>query len=127
MLRDRSDRERGAGVLSMTIGMMMFLIMLVFAVNLLYNLYTTSVISSLALDAARDAAELGGDTGAAMTEFESQVADATQFTITETDTHVVVTIAWTSRSLFPALDNDAPAFGTINRTFTVRREQQQEQ
>ncbi len=122
--RDRTDRERGAGVFSMAIGLMMFLIMLVFAVNLLYNLYTTSVISSLALEAARDAAEMGGSTADAANDFRAEVDGATTFTLNRQGPNIVATIRWESRSLFPAF-TDARAFGVIDRTFTVRVEEQQ--
>ena len=132
--RERIDRERRAGVFSATFGMMMFFVMLTFAVNLLYNLYTTSVVSSLALDAARDAAEFQGSPGEAEMEFRSQVDNATTFTIgmgTNADGEEVVEVhvVWQSRSLFPTFNtvSDSQAFGVLDRTFTVRREVQQDE
>lgn len=135
MTRDQTDQERGAGVFSMAMGLTMFLLLLTFSVNLLYNLYTTSVISSLAIEAARDVAEFDGNEpedgiGAAKAEFESRVGDATMFELrVENDGAlgqiVVADITWESRSLFPAF-SDARAFGVIDRTFTVRVEQQQD-
>lgn len=124
------DRERGAGVLSMAMGTVMFLIMLVFAVNLLFNLYTTSVVSSLAIEAARDVAEFDGSPdntaaiAAAEADFRSRVSGATDFEIVVTGGNVVASIKWESNSLFPAF-GDGRAFGTIDRTFTVRVEEQQ--
>ena len=136
MKRDQTDQERGAGVFSMAIGLMMFLLLLTFSVNLLYNLYTTSVISSLAIEAARDVAEFDGSDpsagiGAAEMEFRSEVANATFFELRVVNDAVLgdtveAEITWASRSLFPALSN-ARAFGVIDRTFRVRVEQQQDE
>lgn len=71
------NSERGAGVFSMSIGLIMFLLMLTFAVQILFNLYATSVVSGLAIEAARDAAEFdpavpSGPTDARLSEVEEQ-------------------------------------------------------
>ena len=48
--------ERGAGLVSAVAGVVAFLAFLFFAVQLLYNLYATSVVTATAYDAARDVA-----------------------------------------------------------------------
>jgi hypothetical protein len=50
----RSDaREQGAGLVSATAGVAVFLALLFFATQVLFNLYATSVVTAAAYDAAR--------------------------------------------------------------------------
>jgi hypothetical protein len=53
--------ERGGGPVSMWVGFSVFLVMLLFAVQVLFNLYATSVVTAVSFDAARRVA--GGDGG----------------------------------------------------------------
>src|SRR5438093_4554024 len=53
MVPDTSDRDRGAGLFSTSFGILFFLGFLFFAVQLLFNLYATSVVTSATYDAAR--------------------------------------------------------------------------
>ena len=48
--------QRGAGLFSMSFGLLVTLLALVFAVQFLYDLYATSVITGHGFDAARDVA-----------------------------------------------------------------------
>ena len=45
--------ERGAGLVSTTAGVTVFLVLLLLATQVLYNLYATSVVTAAAYDAAR--------------------------------------------------------------------------
>src|SRR5438093_12361613 len=56
--------ERGSGPISTWIGFVVFLGMLLFAVQALLNLYATSVLTSVAYDAARQVAGSDGGTDA---------------------------------------------------------------
>ncbi len=56
--------ERGSGTISTWIGFVVFLGMLLFAVQALLNLYATSVLTSVAYDAARRVAGSDGGTSA---------------------------------------------------------------
>lgn len=58
MTRLRAD-DRGTGVISTLAGVTVFLLLLFFAVQLLTNLYATSVVTSATDDAARRAATHG--------------------------------------------------------------------
>jgi hypothetical protein len=49
-------RERGAGLLSTSAGVLVFLMFLVFAVQLLFGLYASSTVTAVAHDAAQRAA-----------------------------------------------------------------------
>jgi len=49
-------RDDGAGLLSTSFGVLFFVGFLLFAVQLLFNLYATSVVTSAAYDAARSVA-----------------------------------------------------------------------
>lgn len=52
--------ERGAGLISISIGFCVFLVMLLFAVQVLFNLYATSVVTAVTYDAARRVAGADG-------------------------------------------------------------------
>ena len=119
-------RERGAGLLSMVVGVLMFFVLLTFTVQVMFNLYTTSVVTGLALDAARDVAEQDGLTPAeAEAEFAAVVDGAVRFDITVVGDTVGADLEWQTKQLFPAF-SDARSFGVLNRTFEVRVEEQQQ-
>ena len=121
----REDRDRGTGILSMAMGMLFFFGFLVFAINITYNLYATSVVSSLALDAARDAAEDGGDVGEAEADFLSEVSSGdVTFSLVDGGDVIRARVTFESTALLPAFSTGS-AFGTIDRTFEVRKEEQQ--
>jgi hypothetical protein len=56
LIRGRSDR--GAGLLSTVAGVVVFLMFLMFAVQLLFGLYASSTVTAVANDAAQRAASL---------------------------------------------------------------------
>ncbi len=125
--RRRCDqRDRGTGVFGMAMGLLFFFGFLVFAVNVTYNLYATSVVTAFALDAARDAAERDGSTSDAEANFQSQVGGSGASLNLVRDGDVVrATLSFETEALLPAL-SDSRAFGVINRTFEVRIEEQQD-
>ena len=51
-----ADRERGAGLVGTSAGFLVFLLMMLAAVQILFNLYATSMVTAAAHDAARDVA-----------------------------------------------------------------------
>ncbi len=53
--------ERGGGPISLWVGFSVFLVMLLFTVQVLFNLYAASVVTAISYDAARRVA--GGDGG----------------------------------------------------------------
>ena len=57
--------EAGVGLLSSIVGVTVFVVLLLFAVQLALNLYATSAVTAVAYDAARQVA--GSDGGAAAT------------------------------------------------------------
>src|SRR5687768_13185417 len=62
----RSAAERGAGLIGTLAGVTVFLALLLFAVQLLFNLYAASAVTAAAYDAARVVAGSdGGDLGRA--------------------------------------------------------------
>ena len=109
----------------MAFGVFLFIALLTMTVQISYNLYTTSVVTGLALDAARDVAERNGVTPAeAEGELASRLSGDVEFDIRVVGDMVVADIRWETRSLFPAF-GDARAFGVLERTFAVRIEEQQ--
>ena len=67
--------ERGGGPVSLWVGFSVFLVMLLFAVQVLFNLYAASVVTAVSYDAARRVAgEHGGQIF--MAEAEEQARQA---------------------------------------------------
>lgn len=62
--------EAGTGLIGSIVGVTVFLVLLLFAVHLVLNLYGTSIVTAAAFDAARLRA---GGSGAAMSEAEAEV------------------------------------------------------
>jgi hypothetical protein len=58
---DDSRHEHGTGVISSIFGLLVVLVLLLFAVQVVYDLYATSAVTAAAYDAARVVA--GGDGG----------------------------------------------------------------
>lgn len=67
--RSSSGGEAGTGAVGSLVGVTAFLILLLFAVHLVLNLYGTSVVTAAAFDAARLRA---GDDGRAVSEAEAE-------------------------------------------------------
>lgn len=64
-----SSSEAGTGLIGSIVGVTVFLVLLLFAVHLVLNLYGTSVVTAAAFDAARLRA---GGAGAAVSEAEAE-------------------------------------------------------
>ena len=127
--RSGADRdERGGGVLSAWFGLVVFLALLLFAVQVLYNLYATSVVTSVSYDAARRVAVAPGDPGAvAKAEAGARRAlggygERVTFTWFVDDEAVVLRIqARNPRFVLPPVAGPL-AFGEVDRTVRVRVE-----
>ena len=52
------DRQRGAGLLSTSAGLLVFMLLMLAAVQILFNLHATSMVTAAAHDAARKVAGL---------------------------------------------------------------------
>jgi hypothetical protein len=131
--RPRTVDERGTGLVSTLFGATAFLLFLLFATQVLVGLYTTTVVSSAALDAAGSLARTAdpSDTAtqqraetaarARLGRFGSD-ADRVQFdwTGTSADT-VVVTVHARKMSLLPA-QFGGQLGNRIDRTYRVRVE-----
>ena len=61
--------EAGAGIISSVIGVLVFLVLLLFAVQVIYGLYATSVVTAVTYDAAKAVAGSdGGDQARAVAQ-----------------------------------------------------------
>jgi hypothetical protein len=126
--RRHSADERGGGPLSAWFGFVVFLVLLLFAVQVLFNLYATSVVTSVAYDAARKVAgQHGGPESQAEAESDARRAlgrysDRVTFEWDSSGEVVALRVRATSASvLFPAMAGPL-AFGDIDRTVRVRVE-----
>jgi hypothetical protein len=121
--------ERGSGPISAWIGFLVFLGLLLFAVQVLFNLYATSVVTAVAYDAARRVAVAdGGIASAAEAEADARRAlgrygERVTFDWSASDGQVVVLSvrARNPTRLLPAMAGPL-AFDEIDRTVRVRVE-----
>ncbi len=121
--------ERGGGLIQLWVGFFVFLVMLLFAVQVLFNLYAASVVTSISYDAARRVA--GGDGGTdstAQAEADARrslgrYADRVYFEWVATGPDEVVLRVQTDNPsvLLPALAGPV-AFDQLDRTIRVRAE-----
>lgn len=130
----RSADDKGAGLIGTIGGVMVFLVLLTFAVQLLFNLYATSAVTAVAHDAARAAAGgivdhdgEGGSTALADAEAEARRAlgrygERLEFTWDVDARRVRLTIG--AEHPHVAISPVAGAFGLnrVDRTVEVRIE-----
>ena len=122
--------ERGGGPLSAWLGFVVFLALLLFAVQVLYNLYAASVVTSVAFDAARRVAAAEGGAGAvgpAEAEAEARQAlgrygDRVRFDWAVDVDVVALRVRSTNPSFLLPAQAGPVAFGDIDRTVRVRVE-----
>jgi hypothetical protein len=125
---ERLGGESGAGLLGSVIGVTVFLVLLLFAVQLAMNLYATSAVTSVAFDAARKVAGADhvapataeADARRVLDEFEAQGGKLT-FDWDDTRDDVVV-LRLEAKRPAPLLAKVSFPFQTIDRTVRVRRE-----
>jgi Flp pilus assembly protein TadG len=121
--------ERGGGLVQLWAGFFVFLVMLLFAVQVLFNLYAASVVTSISYDAARRVA--GSDGGTAYRDEAvadarralGQYADRVSFDWSATTTEEVVlrVQARNPSVLLPVLAGPI-AFDRLDRTIRIRVE-----
>ena len=124
----RSGADRGAGLIGTIAGVTVFLAFLLFAVQLLFNLYATSAVTAAAYDAARVVA---GSAGGDVTRAENHArqvlgryADRVSFDWSiNSDTVALRVRARNPTFLLPALGG-AVGFDEIDRTVQVRVERE---
>jgi len=121
--------ERGGGPLSVWFGFVVFLSLLLFAVQVLYNLYATSVVTSVAFDAARRvaAAEGGGTAAVAPAETAAREAlgeygDRVAFEWSLDGDVVALRVQAQNPGFLLPVHAGPVAFGDIDRTVRVRVE-----
>lgn len=120
------DDEAGAGLVGTLVGFTIMLVLLLFAVQVTVHLYTTSVVTADALDAAHQVAtssapiavEVPLAEAAARTRL-GRMGAATRFTWIEADANQVVLRV---RARSPGFVPFVPALLRIDRTVTVRTE-----
>ena len=125
----RARSEQGGGPISTWIGFVVFLAMLLFTVQALLNLYATTVLTSVAFDAARHVAE--SDTGtAAIASVEAQArqmlgrfsSEVTFDWSATTGDDVVLRVRGRVPSVVLTPGETVLPFGEIDRTVRLRVE-----
>lgn len=121
--------ERGGGLVQLWAGFFVFLVMLLFAVQVLFNLYATSVVTSVSYDAARRVA--GGDGGpdhmAAAEDVARQALGRYASRVTfdwsaSGPEEVVLRVQSDNPSVLLPVAAGPLAFDTIDRTIRIRVE-----
>lgn len=132
-MRRVADPDRGAGLLSSAAGVVVFLMFLLFAVQLLFALYASSTVTAVTNDAAQRAAERNAPPLATI-EAEArdnlgQVGDRASFVWSTVDTDgddrddtVVLEVAATPPRFVPPSIGGAVGLGTVIRTARARIE-----
>lgn len=129
--RCSASDERGAGLIATAAGVSVFLVLLLFCTQLLFNLYATSVVTAAASDAVRIVARAGGEPGAQEAarggaetharELLGRYADRVAFEWTLGPEEVALHVTAENRNfLFGALALDA--MQTVDRTVRARVE-----
>lgn len=128
--RPRAD-QAGTGLIATVFGVTVFLVFLLVAVQVVFDLYARSSVTAVAYDAARRVA--GADGGA--TETAELRAEATarttlgrygqrvEFTWSADDQQVSLAVHVRNPTLLPSLVSSQLGLDTIDRTVRVRREQ----
>ena len=128
-MRRHSADERGGGPISIWFGFSAFLVLLLFATQVMFNLYAASVVTAVSYDAARRvAAADGGTDHAAQAEADARqslgrYASRVSFDWSGTTGDEVVLRVQASNPniLLPAVAGRA-AFDQLDRTIRVRVE-----
>lgn len=123
---DVGGRESGIGVFGTLFGFLIFMVALLFAVQVVVRLYATSTLSAVAIRAAQSVAQsplpladVRNAEAAAKASLGSFGSAHTQFLWREVDSHqVVLEVRASSPEFLPGL----PGWSRISRTVTVRTE-----
>lgn len=105
-------------------GLLFFLVFMLLAIQVLWSLYATSVVTSAAYDAGRLAARTG-DVGAAEARFQRSIGsyDAeVAITVPAAEGTVVVVVNGENPSILPDRFARTLPFGSISRTIEIRNE-----
>lgn len=127
-------RDRGSGLISTALGVLVFLLFLLFAVQLLFSLYAASTVTAVANDAAQRAAARSAPP-LAILESEAranlgQIGSEAAFDWSRDDTDgdgvddtVVLQVIAAPPRFVPRSIGGAVGLGEIERTVRVRLEQ----
>ena len=123
-------RQRGTGLIATVAGVFVFLVLLLLATQVLFDLYARSTVTAVAYDAARvvAGADSGGDGGAVdVAEAEARAglgryADGAAFTWQSTQTSCSCASRAQNPSLLPPVFKRALGIDTVDRTVRVRVE-----
>jgi len=130
--RRRFSRNRGASLVTLSGALLVFLLLLFFAVQLTVDLYARSQVTAAGFDAARRVAryENDGNRQTAAVDAETRLrsllgamGDDVRVEWDLDDPDVVrVRLVLVSPSIAPALVRDATGLAVVDRTITVRDE-----
>ena len=127
--------DDGSGLIPTVTGVTVFLLLLLFAVQVVFNLYSASALQAAAFDAARLAAADGTDWPSAQERADAHVRNVlgrygaervNSVEVSVDGDEVVLTVKAQNRSLLPLLLPDGLASDTVERSARVRIERTQD-
>lgn len=126
----RALTERGTSLVGSVAGVLVFVCFLLFAVQISYDLYATSAVTSAAFDAVRIAAGATVDPDSARTNAETHArqvlgryGDRVTFTWSQTGDSVTLHVEATNPSFLPTTLRRPLRLDRVDRTVTARVEQ----
>ena len=121
--------ERGTSLIGSLAGVVVFVCFLLFAVQVSYDLYATSAVTSAAFDAVRLAAGADGGTEAARMAAEAHArevlgryGDRVTFAWSRTDDAVLLRVQATNPGFLPSMLRRPLRIDRVDRTVTARVE-----
>lgn len=129
------SRDDGSGLIPTVTGVTILLLLLLLAVQVVFNLYSTSAVQAAAFDAARLAAAEGSDLGRAQQVADGHVRDVLgrygeeqveSVRVVVDGDAILLTVRAQNRSLLPRLLPDGLASDTVERSARVRLERRQD-
>lgn len=129
-MRTGDDGDQGAGLLSTVVGVLVFLLLLLLAVQVMVGLYTTSTVTAAAWDAARiasgsDAADRSRsrlDAERHLREVLGDFGDRVHVSWVEDTDAVVLRVRAANPTFLPGPVRRAMRLDVIDRTVRVQRE-----
>lgn len=135
MVISSRDSDAGSGLIPTVTGVTIFLLLLLVAVQVAFNLYVASAVQAAAFDAARLVAADGSDLTRAQALADSHVRSVlgrygdeqvTVVTLELEGEDITLTVSARNRSLLPRLLPDGLASDRIERSARVRIERRQD-
>ncbi len=122
MIGPKRDHERGSGLISTSLGVVMLMMLLLFSLHVLLALHTRTVVGAAAWDVAQATAAQGRGKVDAQERVDNLIGGLDpKVTVSAGADVVVVTVSATSPGLLPGVTS-LDSLRKVSRTVRIRRE-----